>query len=85
MVDARQQQEMHCGQEEVGSALGQRSLGDQVQHVGLDGHAAADGGIGDRPVVLARVGEGGELVGQGLLGHGQKLAGSKGVTAVKKA
>ena len=86
VLDAREQQEVHGGQEQQGTPLGERRAGEEREQVVVVGDGAADDGVGAAAVTLDDRGEASEVVGQRLLDEhgGQKLAGSSGVTAPKK-
>jgi hypothetical protein len=85
MVGAREQQEVHGGQEQQRTSLGEWRAIEEREQVVIVGDGATDGGVGAATVTLDDRGEAPEVVSERLLEHRcQKLAGSSGVIAPKK-
>ncbi len=88
MLGPGQQEIVHRGQQDEGTALGQGCVVEDGQHLVVLRHVAADGRVDGAPVTLGHGGEGAEVVGQRLVDEHagpQKLAGRSGLTAPKKA
>ncbi len=67
VLGAREQQEVHGGQEQQRPSLGERRAVEEREHLVVVGHGPADGRVGGAAVTLDHGGEAAEVVGERLL------------------